>query len=149
MKIMFGSRLSSSLPNLRFSNYKITSPCTPTYNCIAWAAGSNTKWWWPEKYCFWPKGVPREVTLEAFLVAFGTLGFIECPDGCMEKGYEKIAIFAKNNDGMLAPTHAARQLPDGEWTSKLGNLEDIKHKEIKDVEGPCYGKVVQFMKRKL
>jgi len=44
-------------------------------------------------------------------------------------------------------THAARQLPDGKWTSKLGQLEDITHGTTDVIEGGDYGEVVQFMKR--
>jgi len=43
-------------------------------------------------------------------------------------------------------THAARQLDDGTWTSKLGSLEDITH-ELQALEGADYGHVVLFMKR--
>ncbi|MCG8587287.1 MAG: hypothetical protein MI757_21490 [Pirellulales bacterium] len=44
-------------------------------------------------------------------------------------------------------THAARQLPDGRWTSKLGKAEDIEHDSANDVAGGLYGEVVEFMKR--
>jgi hypothetical protein len=35
----------------------------------------------------------------------------------------------------------------GEWTSKLGNWEDIEHKTLAALEGEFYGKVVQILKR--
>jgi hypothetical protein len=35
-------------PNLAIAGYKITSPDTTDYNCIAWAAGSTEEWWWPD-----------------------------------------------------------------------------------------------------
>ena len=44
------------------------------------------------------------------------------------------------------PKHAARQLPSGRWTSKLGFLEDIEH-ALHDLEGTEYGAVVLVMKR--
>jgi hypothetical protein len=44
-------------------------------------------------------------------------------------------------------THAARQLPDGQWTSKLGKYVDIEHSAPEDVAGGVYGEVMQFMKR--
>lgn len=44
-------------------------------------------------------------------------------------------------------THAARQLPSGQWTSKLGKSEDIQHESAEDVSGGVYGEVVEFMKR--
>lgn len=44
------------------------------------------------------------------------------------------------------PTHAARQLHSGAWTSKLGNAEDIEH-ELHALEGEIYGTVVVIMNR--
>jgi hypothetical protein len=46
------------------------------------------------------------------------------------------------------PTHAARQLPDGTWTSKLGISEDIQH-ALDDLAGAVYRAVVQILKRAL
>ena len=40
----------------------------------------------------------------------------------------------------------ARQLPDGQWTSKLGQIIDIEHK-LSAVEGPNYGKVSAIVAR--
>lgn len=66
----------------------------------------------------------------------------------MEEGYEKVALFARHDDeGRIAPTHAAKQLADGRWTSKLGALEDIEHMEPEDVNGPLYGTPIRFMRR--
>jgi hypothetical protein len=44
------------------------------------------------------------------------------------------------------PKHAARQLPSGRWTSKLGPMEDIEH-ALHDLTGMAYGSVVLVMKR--
>lgn len=107
------------------------------------------QWWWPEQKGFWPRGALREVTLDAFLAAFATLGYEECEGGSLEEGYEKVALFAQNPNGVPKPTHAARQLRDGQWTSKLGPLEDIEHRNAEDVAGPTYGVPVRFMKRQL
>jgi hypothetical protein len=59
-------------------------------------------------------------------------------DDSLESQYEKVALFAK--DGRV--THAARQLPSGRWTSKLGSDVDIEH-ELYAIEGEVYGTVVQ------
>ena len=135
-------------PNLNDANHRITSVRTRRYNCIAWAAESEPKWWWPSlgatSRSYWPPGVPREVTLVAFIEAFRVLAYETCEDGSLEDGYQKIAIFA-NDSG--TPTHAARQLPTGFWTSKLGQLEDIEHATVEDVNCPIYGAPVQFMRR--
>ena len=140
--------LSRSFPLLHDDDFECTSPATEDYNCIAWAAGFDDAWWAPfprdSAPNFWPPGVPREETVEAFVAVFRTVGFRCCTDGVLELGFEKIAIFA---DGVCA-THAARQLPDGAWTSKLGPEIDITHRRVEDVAGPCYGEPVQFMKRR-
>ena len=46
---------------------------------------------------------------------------------------EKVAIFVSARTG--APTHAARQLPSGQWTSKLGAGIDIVHDDLEAVGG--------------
>ena len=46
-----------------------------------------------------------------------------------------------------APTHAAWQRPDGRWTSKLGDNEDIIHDKLDGLAGPKYGTVTVFLKR--
>ena len=86
--------------------------------------------------------MPREVTLAAFIEAFRVLAYETCTDGSLEDGCQKIAIFA---DDSGTPTHTARQLPSGLWTSKLGALEDIEHAAVEDVNGPTYGAPVQFV----
>lgn len=139
--------IEEEIPKLKSSNYRITSPRTGVYNCIAWATSCTTRWWWPDKYGFsyWPESVAREETISAFLAAFESLGYEKCEDGILEAGYEKIALFADPDTGV--PTHAARQLSDGWWTSKLGQMEDIEHKKVEDIRGSYYGEVVCFMRR--
>lgn len=65
--------------------------------------------------------------VELFLAA----GYELCGDGSLEDRYEKIAIYAKDGE----PTHAARQLGDGRWTSKLGKYEDIEHDSLDALYG--------------
>jgi hypothetical protein len=129
------------------AQFEVTSPKTPLYNCTAWAAGETRRRWWPDrmKVDFWPKGVERVQTLAAFIAAYETLGYEACDSGDAEVGFEKVAIFLKPGG---TPAHAARQLADGRWTSKLGNNQDITH-DLCGVECDCYGKVKQFMRRPL
>jgi hypothetical protein len=72
------------------------------------------------------------------------LGYEECENGDLEIGYQKVAIYAIGG----SVKHMARQLPDGKWTSKLGQWVDISH-ALSGVEGIDYGKVVQFLKKKV
>lgn len=147
---MPGSWPEHELPNLTDETCEITSPARRRYNCIAWAAGNDTRNWWPDPdgYGYWPHGLPREVTLNAFIQAYGTLGYGVCDNNSLEQGQEKIAIFGKlNADGLLEPTHAALQLESGEWTSKLGPFEDVRHNSLEAVEGPVYGTAMLYMSR--
>jgi hypothetical protein len=147
---MPGSWSLEELPHLTEDACEITSPVTKQYNCIAWAAQDAKRYWWPDPWRigYWPPGVPRKVTIAAFVQAFEKQGYASCPDGSPEEGMEKIAIFGKESqDGAVIPTHASRQLESGEWTSKLGPLEDVSHRSIHSVNGPLYGKPVCYMSR--
>jgi hypothetical protein len=137
--------LEALFPRLRGSGYQVTSPADGAYNCVAWAAGDTRAWWWPDAdgMAYWPAGAPREETVAAIREAFATLGFVECAEGMVEAGWEQVAVFA---DPWGFPTHLTRQLPNGRWTSKLGELVDIEH-ALDDLSGQEYGAVVLRMKR--
>jgi hypothetical protein len=115
------------------------------YNCIAWAAGDNTRWWqWNYPYT-WPKATRNRSTAAA-VELFLNQGFAKC--GMQEEweaGWEKVAIY-ENQAGY---THAAKQLDSGIWSSKLGKGEDIEHRFLNDLAGGAYGQVAQVLKRKM
>jgi hypothetical protein len=135
--------LESELENLKGTGYdknpvsRKTPPYPLGYNCIAFAAGIDCgtgqgeyRPWWPHptKFLFyWPPHLPREPvgaeTLQNFIRAFEWKGYKLCENGVHEAGVEKVVIFLKNN----IPTHSARQLESGIWTSKCGRLQDIQH----------------------
>ena len=109
-------------------------------------AGDRRRWWWPDpppddEGYYWPPGVSNEETVAAFVAAFATLGYIPCDGDRVEAGQQRIALYAAP-DGV--PTHAARQLPNGRWTSKLGRWEDIEHR-LPHLEGETYGAIVTLM----
>ncbi|MBI3822407.1 MAG: hypothetical protein HY289_06975 [Planctomycetes bacterium] len=138
----------ADFPDLDKYSWAKTSDPDPKYNCIGFAAGRTDVFWWPDDYPdadsdYWPRGIAREETVAAFVQLFQSLGYEICSDGSLEVGYEKVAIYALGE----APTHAARQLSTGQWTSKLGPEEDIVHENTESIAGPCYGSVIQFMKR--
>jgi hypothetical protein len=87
------------------------------------------------------------MTIDAFVRAYETVGFQLCFDGSLEPSVEKLALYAITRSGTSIPTHAALQLPSGEWTSKLGDCEDISHATIADVNGPIYGSVFCYLSR--
>jgi hypothetical protein len=140
--------LENLWPYLSSEGYVPRSIATERYNCIAFAADDQSINWWPAANKldgYWPIA-KREVTLSCFKEAFGSVGYEECHDGSLEESFEKIAIYVFNGE----PTHAAKQIPDGRWKSKLGFEEDIEHNTVKAVEDDCcYGKAVQYMKREI
>lgn len=146
---MTGSWPAHQLPFLTDLNCEVTSPPSKKYNCLAWAAAEDFRVWWPDPMGtgYWPLTVPREESIAAFLQAYGTLGFGLCFDGTLEAGVEKLAIYGTGALGAETPTHAALQLEGGEWTSKLGQFEDIKHAIPDAVNGPAYGRVVCYLSR--
>ncbi len=142
---MSSHRLEQLFPNLIESDYSITSSESIDYNCIAWAAGNDRALWWPDQlgYTFWPSGVLRAETLDAFIAVFESLGYKVCHGDQCEEGFEKVAIFVDSNQ---KPTHASKQLASGRWSSKLGQLEDIEHL-LNGVSGAAYGSVAVILKR--
>ena len=84
---------------------------------------------------YWPTGVARSETVASFKSAYATLGYADCGSPDLEDGLQKIAIYALND----VPTHVARQLATGRWTSKLGDLKDIDHVTLQVLEGASYG----------
>ena len=125
-------------------SFVITSPEATSYNCIAWAAGDTTRWWDVTSDGYWPEGTPRRSTLGALVAAFQSQGYEVCDDSSLEEGYHKVALYADTSGDW---THAARQLANGEWTSKLGVREDIEHEAPSSLEGALYGRVALVMKR--
>ena len=119
----------------------VTSAVTDQYNCIAWAIGDTYHWWTYLPGYRW--GTRRGPEVEALLELFAGMGFEVCESSNLEDGYEKVAIFAKDGEW----SHAARQLPDGMWTSKLGVYQDITHPTLEVLCGGLYGKVHSIMRK--
>jgi hypothetical protein len=126
--------------------FVITSIATGNYNCIAWALEDTSRFYWtgPKEFFYWPIGLPREESIESFVLLFSRQGYEICSNALKEKGFLKIALFEKEG----IPTHAARQLSNGLWTSKLGILEDVRH-TLSAISGGLYGSVALIMKKKL
>lgn len=141
------TNFAAIFPNLNPSGgYKRTSPSAKEYNCIAWAAGIDSEWWEPDPFGLWawPPKAPREYSVQAYIAAYQTLGFRRCPSAIPEVGFEKIAIFTKGG----VPQHAARLLGTGEWTSKMGQDQDISH-ALDGLNGSVYGDHSVYMKRRI
>ena len=126
-------------------NYVITSSENPKYNCIAWAYGDDSNCFWPMEGYYWPDDIACEVTIEAFMELFASIRYQCCNNPLFEPGYEKVAIYVLDD----IPTHAARQLNNGKWTSKLGQYVDIEHDTLECLNGVEYGDAVIFMRREI
>ena len=135
--------LEDMFPGLAISGYEITSEASGIYNCIAWAAGDNTVWWDWHPRVYWPEFAPGSPEVEALVQVFADLGYSICDNAELEAGYEKVAVYAINGRW----EHAARQLENGQWTSKLGEFEDITHPSPQDLTGELYGSVHCIMRR--
>ena len=69
-----------------------------------------------------------------------------CDNSEPEPGFEKIAVYGKVGKF----SHVARLLESGNWTSKLGTLEDIEHDDLdsltEDLDN-SYGQPLVFLRR--
>lgn len=140
--------VEAHIPRLSSRTYKITSPRDTRYNCFAWAAGDQQRVWSPVLIgsgVHWPPGIPALPSLSGVIAAYQQVGYEVCDSPELQDGVEKIAIFCAP-DG--EPRHAARQLPDGGWTSKLGDHVDIEHGDVDAVGGVFYGEPHTFMRRR-
>lgn len=98
---------------------------------------------------WWPRGVPFEESREAFTAMLESRGFEQCENGSLEAGFEKVVLYGKDRTNKpVMPTHVAKQLPDGKWSSKLGTNIDITHSTVDALCGPDYGSILSFFKRR-
>jgi hypothetical protein len=136
-------RIELAWPELIRTGYERDSSPTINYNCIAYAAGDLWAWW--DHYNYWPPGAQRGAKLLHLISAFQVIGFQDCgKDKILEAGFEKVALY-ESADGNWS--HAARLRVDGWWESKLGDWDDILHKEPEALEGRSYGTIGRCMKR--
>lgn len=94
---------------------------------------------------YWPEDIRADDTVDAWIQLFSLFNFEVCDDADLEDGMEKIAIYA---DLEGEASHVARQLPSGEWTSKLNKLEDISHRTLDALlRIPEFVVIAKIMKR--
>ncbi len=144
---IFDHRLEIKLPKIKNAGYKVTSPESIDYNCIAWTIERNDIWIWPNPQFFWPEHIKYDNKLYSFIEFYQMFGYIVCDNDELEVGYEKIAIYI--NPDTEGATHAAKQTKSGTWTSKLGPYKDIEHNTLDSLTGRDFGIVAIIMKRKI
>lgn len=135
---MFGDRLKLD------PNFRLMSPFTYQYNCIAFAIGMQDRWVDPANlpWHWWPP-VAKGITVDHLVKVFQYFGFEDCGiDDSIDEKYDKIAIY--QNAGHW--THAARIIADGIYHSKFGASYDGVHSRV-DVLQAQYGDVAIIMRR--
>jgi len=134
------TRLLAQLPRLADRGFTITSQATCDYNCVAWSLENATQNWWPVDIggYFWPTGA-TEPSLPDFEHVYADLGYSKCEHLNHEGDADQVAIYV---DPSGIPRHASRRLGNGNWTSKLGDFEDVEHPDVNGVCCDSYGETV-------
>ncbi len=81
--------------------------------------------------------------MESLIEVFAGLGYQRCRDGGLESGYEKVALYEEQG----AWKHAARQMPNGRWRSKMGEGPLIEHRSPESLAGGMYGEPATYMRK--
>ena len=92
---------------------------------------------------YWPEYATRSADIQSLVEVFAGLGFAQCQDSSLEKGYEKVALYEKQDEWM----HAALQTPNGRWRSKMGQGPVIEHLSPESLSGGMYGNPTIYMRR--
>jgi hypothetical protein len=143
----FEERLASICPRAG-GLCRPASPQTTRYNCLAWAVRDEDKPWYPRgdpRKSRWPADAPETLDIPSVVRTLELVGYEVCPPGDGDPDFERIVLF-EDTEGFFA--HAARQLPDGRWTSKLGTWEDIEHDDPECLEGGDYGSISCFLRKR-
>jgi hypothetical protein len=135
--------IETEFPNMGPDDYHTTSEPDDNYNCVAWAIGETDRWLSHLEPYYWPTNVPRSPTIDALVEVFLSIGFEECEDAEVDIRNEKVALFADGGHW----SHAARQLENGTWTSKLGVFQDIAHNTLAGLTGTYYGELHCLLRR--
>lgn len=145
--------LQPAFPNA--NTFEVVGEPTGRYNCIAAAFDNADKPWWPEPEAgrspyspfYWPKDSQRSNDSDSFdALLIDKAGADVYPwdeEPPYQKGYQKLALFEQDGE----PTHLARQLPNGEWLSKIGRNGLVVH-SLENMEHAYYGDVAKFYRLK-
>ena len=137
--------LIAVFPNLSGEDFEIVDQPSDAYNCIAYAANDTGQRWDPNTGDYWPPWVPGNNLMDSLKQVFAGLGYEECEDSRLEDGYLKVALYEEQGEAK----HAAVQMPNGHWRSKLGYGPLIEHRSPESLSGGMYGEATVFMRRPL
>ena len=130
-------------PKLSSEDFEIVDEPTRQYNCIAYAAGDTSQWWWPNGIDYWPPWVSLNNRMESLKEALAGLGYEPCDDGNVEDEYQKVALYGSQERF----EHAAVQMPNGRWRSKMGQGPVIEHRGPESLSGGPYGTPKIYMRK--
>lgn len=118
------------------NNFAVVSNSSARYNCIAHSLGIHNRWIDPQTG---PAG-KRLAPMDRLYAARGYHRAAGLDFG-RRQGQQKVVVYAvRDASGKITRvTHAALQMPDGTWTSKLGQLPLIRHASPQALAGPEYG----------
>jgi len=156
-EIALDKELQNCWPNLKKNvNFWYTSFKTfieeteDAYNCFSWAVGIDNLWldmyYFQRYFKLDPSSLDHSANGYAFFMEM--FDFKICTNGNLENGFEKIAIYEQYGEFQ----HVALQKSNGNWKSKMGQMEDIEHKDLNDISGigqDRYGTPKIYMKRSL
>ena len=140
-QLMLSPSMKASFPRLGMQ-FVILAPPTGTgpedqkegnYNCIAWSIGETKRWVWPGK------------SVKSFDQMYAQKGYqrLKVRDYSKVTGHEKVVLYGRlTESGQMEVTHAARQMPNGTYTSKLGAGCLIVHATPEALTGPSYGEPI-------
>jgi len=129
-------------PNL--TDFELYENTSDLYNCISHSIGMKV-WAWPKEgghRNYWPISNMNE-DKKSFDEFYAYHGYNICNmDFRYNPNYSKIALYGKDNN----PKHAAKQIDEIWWESKIGQSEIIRHK-LFDLEGFKYGDVIEIYQK--
>lgn len=135
--------LRRDFPRLN-GDYQVLEPAGRNYNCVAHTLGITNRW-------IDPVTGPANAPLAPMDRLYGQHGYQRLPalDLTPVPGVQKVVLYATaaRNGSISQVTHAALQLPDGTFASKLGPLALIRHGTPQALVGPAYGAPVAVYAR--
>ena len=135
--------LTAAFPHLAQAGFEIVGQPSERYNCIAYAAGDTSRWWWPNGVNYWPPWAPLTDSIASLMEVFAGLGYEISDAGDIAAGDQKVALY--EGDGKMQ--HAALQMPDGRWRSKMGQGPVIEHPSPDALSDGIYGRATIIMRR--
>ena len=135
--------LVGAFPNLANEDFETVGEPSELYNCIAFAAGDTSKWWWPDGINYWPPWATGTNRIESLIEVFAGLGYEHCDHNDTEGGYQRVALYEV--DGEMK--HAAMQMSNLRWRSKMGQGPVIEHDSPESLSAGICGSPTAFMRR--